>query len=309
MSDLNKIEDEIKFKELLKNPLRLFGWIYPYFFVLLLVFGIFFGHQLITISFNEQNVSAIDSTNIKKEIIEKAGGIIPAVDLATIKNPTKEMLANGKKIYDANCKSCHGDTGLGDGPAGVVLNPKPRNFHQTDGWTNGRNLDQLYKTLQEGIISKGMAAYEYLSPSDRFDIIYHFRTFASFPQITDDQINSLNTTYNLTAGTVKPNQISVNKAEVKLIDENSDINLKAKTIVDRVNKLSESVELSLLRSNVRDMNRVVYSFTASKEKSSFENFSASVIKDVINSGFKPSVLALNQNEWKAIYNLLDSISK
>ena len=31
----------------------------------------------------------------------------------------------GKAVYQANCASCHGDKGLGDGPAGANLNPKP----------------------------------------------------------------------------------------------------------------------------------------------------------------------------------------
>ncbi|MDH5513451.1 MAG: cytochrome c [Gammaproteobacteria bacterium] len=34
-------------------------------------------------------------------------------------------LARGKKLFQANCASCHGPTGRGDGPAGAALNPKP----------------------------------------------------------------------------------------------------------------------------------------------------------------------------------------
>ena len=180
-----KIRDEIDFKELLRSPLRLYGWFFVYFFLLILVFGIFFGHKLIPISYNQQNVSATDLSNVKLDLVEKKGGIIPAVDLGALKNPTKEMISRGKELYDANCKSCHGDNGLGDGPAGMVLNPKPRNFTALDDWTNGRTIDALYKTLQEGILSRGMAAYEYLSPSDRFDILHYLRTFAEYPVITE----------------------------------------------------------------------------------------------------------------------------
>ena len=34
-------------------------------------------------------------------------------------------LARGKKLFKANCASCHGAKGKGDGPAGAALNPRP----------------------------------------------------------------------------------------------------------------------------------------------------------------------------------------
>jgi mono/diheme cytochrome c family protein len=43
-------------------------------------------------------------------------------------NPVKAnnaSRARGKKLFAANCASCHGVAGRGDGPAGAALNPKP----------------------------------------------------------------------------------------------------------------------------------------------------------------------------------------
>lgn len=43
-------------------------------------------------------------------------------------NPVKATpasIARGKAIYAANCASCHGANGAGDGPAGKALSPKP----------------------------------------------------------------------------------------------------------------------------------------------------------------------------------------
>jgi mono/diheme cytochrome c family protein len=42
--------------------------------------------------------------------------------------PAGGNAAEGKKSYEVLCILCHGYTGAGDGPAGVALDPSPRNF-------------------------------------------------------------------------------------------------------------------------------------------------------------------------------------
>ncbi len=68
--------------------------------------------------------------------------------------------AAGKPVFQANCSSCHGMGGKGDGPVGSVLNPPPRDFttaafkYDTDG--DGKpGTDADLKNL----ITKGAAAY------------------------------------------------------------------------------------------------------------------------------------------------------
>jgi len=63
--------------------------------------------------------------------------------------PTAETLAAGEGLYKANCASCHGATGFGDGPAAGSLNPPPPNIAASarmpmtsDGY--------LYWTIAEG---------------------------------------------------------------------------------------------------------------------------------------------------------------
>ncbi len=41
---------------------------------------------------------------------------------------SEDTLAKGARLFQANCASCHGDTGQGDGPAGVSLEPRPANL-------------------------------------------------------------------------------------------------------------------------------------------------------------------------------------
>ncbi len=53
-----------------------------------------------------------------------------------------KTLDEGKSLFAANCASCHGDTGAGDGPAAGALAPSPTNFHLKKP-TQGRAWDVL----------------------------------------------------------------------------------------------------------------------------------------------------------------------
>ena len=55
---------------------------------------------------------------------------IPAVpaDWAGKSMPAGADAAAGKEVFDANCASCHGASGAGDGEAGAALDPKPANL-------------------------------------------------------------------------------------------------------------------------------------------------------------------------------------
>lgn len=56
--------------------------------------------------------------------------VIPAAELKGVKNPTtraelKASIARGEGVYKAECASCHGDTGQGDGADGLYFTPPP----------------------------------------------------------------------------------------------------------------------------------------------------------------------------------------
>ncbi|MFZ5946383.1 MAG: c-type cytochrome [Stygiobacter sp.] len=305
MNTKRKLEDEINFKDVFTNPLRMFGWIFPIFIILLIALGIFYVKHLSDISFNEQPVGLIvDSTYIKKDIEMKKGGISPAVDLLLVEKPTQEFINKGKDLFKANCSSCHGENGQGDGPAGATLNPKPRNFHAVNGWTNGRTIDMMYKTLQEGIIKNGMAAYEYIPPADRFAIISYIRTFADFPPIKKEELTQLDNQYQLTKGTVIPNQIPVKTAEEKVIEENLEINKKIENAYKLLDASSENTGAYLLKNNSQNLTKVFSSFLRQKNVESYVN---DALLNPINYGFKPSINKLKKDELNNLFTYLKTI--
>jgi cbb3-type cytochrome c oxidase subunit III len=53
--------------------------------------------------------------------------------------------AKGKEVFTANCASCHGPEGKGDGPAGAALNPKPADFSKS-----ASDQATILKTITEG---------------------------------------------------------------------------------------------------------------------------------------------------------------
>jgi mono/diheme cytochrome c family protein len=84
----------------------------------------------------------------------------------------------GKPIYVAQCVTCHGRTGDGDGPVGKVLNPRPRAFSKSDLPTDERMKNVIQKGGKANGLSKDMDAYPALSDQQVADVIAYIRTLS-----------------------------------------------------------------------------------------------------------------------------------
>ncbi len=297
-----KLEDEINFKNLIKNPIRLFGWIYPIFFLVLLVLGIMYVKNLNQISYNQQPVLLQDSIYTWTDIEQKKGGILPAVDLTSLTSPSEDLLSTGKELYDANCQSCHGAEGKGDGTAGVALNPKPRNFHDAEGWTNGRTFSDLYNTLQNGIIKNGMAAYEYISPQNRVAIIQYLRTFADYPKVTEDEVSQLDLQYNLSQGTETPNQIPVMRA-ISLITREVNQDINPELLRQKMSLEENTLGADLFNKYAVDSEKVA-SALIYDSISDYSSFVKILQSDPVTLGFKADVISLNNEQMKDLFDFI-----
>ncbi len=302
-----KYDDELKFKELLKKPYRLFGWFYMYIIVIILAGGIYFVKHLDNVSFNSLEPRLASDTLEIPKIEMKKGGIQLAANLDLIQNPTDELIAKGKELFTNTCASCHGKTGEGNGPAGLNLNPKPRNFHSKDGWTNGRKFSQMFKTLTEGIIKNGMAAYEYIPADDRFALIHYIRTFENdFPEITNDEVKEMEITYHLLEGQKQPNTIPVELAMQKLENE------KAAPIVEKVDEIitkikSEKKRYELVKSVSKDVRSMVGTVIANGLNEDFDKFKSALLYEPLDLGFNAKVLRLSEKEMKELFGIFNNI--
>ena len=87
-------------------------------------------------------------------------------EVAEAKAPEGEV-AEGKALFISNgCSGCHGETGMGDGPAGQALNPKPRNFRDTANYKQGSSVDEVQKTIASGVPGTAMVAFSHI-PEDK----------------------------------------------------------------------------------------------------------------------------------------------
>ncbi|HET7583026.1 MAG TPA: cytochrome c, partial [Candidatus Limnocylindria bacterium] len=87
--------------------------------------------------------------------------------------PTAESLASGADLYRANCSSCHGAHGGGDGPA---LGEPTRNLAENVPQRTDGELDWIIDRGLAGTRMPGFALT--LDEADRWDLINHLR--ASF---------------------------------------------------------------------------------------------------------------------------------
>lgn len=115
------------------------------------------------------------------------------VDVSKVTNPwvtSDDMVAHGANVYATNCAVCHGPKGLGDGPAGANLNPKPRNLLEGK-WKAGGTSEQLFATLTNGLKGTAMAAFGHLSVNDRWSLVHWIRSYTK--DKPDDNAEKLET--------------------------------------------------------------------------------------------------------------------
>jgi mono/diheme cytochrome c family protein len=92
-----------------------------------------------------------------------AGGLLPS---------TPARLEAGKAAYIKNCSACHGETGDGNGPAGKMMKPKPRNFREAK-FVNGDKPENIFKTISDGLPGTAMAPFKALTDEERSSLAYY----------------------------------------------------------------------------------------------------------------------------------------
>lgn len=101
-------------------------------------------------------------------------------EAAAIKNPVKatpESIAAGKKLYDTQCASCHGETGKGDGKmAASITGDKPSDLSDAS-WKHGSSDGEIFTLIKDGSKGTGMRGYgARMKPDDIWNVVNYVRT-------------------------------------------------------------------------------------------------------------------------------------
>jgi high-affinity iron transporter len=110
--------------------------------------------------------------------------------LAAYPIPTAPLVApdlsRGARIYATTCAACHGADGHGDGPAGVLLQPRPVDF--TDHTrADQRSVLSLYEAVTHGVPGTAMPAFPQLNTADRWAAAFYAGSLAYTPYIGEGE--------------------------------------------------------------------------------------------------------------------------
>lgn len=99
-------------------------------------------------------------------------------------DPSPELALRGAELFHIRCAECHGLTGDGNGPAAELMQLRPRDL--TEGVFKFRSTlkgtmptdEDLFRTITAGFPQYGMPSFRYLSPKDRWAIVYHVKSLS-----------------------------------------------------------------------------------------------------------------------------------
>ena len=124
-----------------------------------------------------EDSEAMDHEHMSEEDMAAAHGV-PA-EAAAVPNPyaaDDASLALGTELYFANCASCHGDNGEGDGPASEGLEKPPADLHEAH--VQGMSDGAMYYVITHGMADTQMPPWEdELTDEQRWHLVNFLRTF------------------------------------------------------------------------------------------------------------------------------------
>lgn len=107
-----------------------------------------------------------------------------------------QMINTGRESFVNRCSGCHGKDADGNGPAAIMLNPKPRNlvsgsfkFRSTSSGVLP-TVEDLLRTLEQGIPGSAMPPFRELPTQEKLSLVMYIRSLRpEFRETKADQVS------------------------------------------------------------------------------------------------------------------------
>ncbi|MEP6590630.1 MAG: FTR1 family protein [Gemmatimonadota bacterium] len=129
-------------------------------------------------------IGAPDSVDLGVRRVTDA--LASALQITLVEVPERTpSLARGAEVYAKECRACHGDAGLGNGPAGHGLNPAPTNLTDYESLHTSSPL-AFYQRVTIGVAGTAMPSFEpRMSAEDRWAVALYAATLRQAPSAGD----------------------------------------------------------------------------------------------------------------------------
>lgn len=143
-------------------------------------------------------------------------------EYAGLKNPIEAdevSLQRGAELYATHCVNCHGDGGMGDGPAGQALDPRPAPIAHTSRMLGD---DYMFWRVSEGGLHEPFTSamprwQDVMDDAARWDVINYVRALGS-GQVTPGQ-NMMGAVFDPEAEAAKHAEMTAKGIQQKLISQ------------------------------------------------------------------------------------------
>ena len=115
-------------------------------------------------------VRKADAAEVKR-LAHRANELLIAAYPIPVAPKSLPNLAHGAALYKAQCASCHGATGGGNGALAATLDPKPIAFSDPER-ARSRSLMALFQVVSQGVSGTSMPSFASLPEADRWDLAF-----------------------------------------------------------------------------------------------------------------------------------------
>lgn len=131
---------------------------------------------------NTLHASVVRKANAKEvaRLAHRANTLLIAAYPIPVAPKSIPDLNRGYSLYIAQCATCHGANGAGDGALAASLEPKPIAFTDAER-ASSRSVMALYQVVSQGVAGTSMPSFASLSEEDRWSLAFYVGTLAHDP--------------------------------------------------------------------------------------------------------------------------------